>query len=71
MIIATAAGSRAGAVPLEQRVLCESDRGKPGRRDAHHVPGTVPCLEGALEPSHLDPRLQRSQNFHGDERPAL
>ena len=65
------AGCRASAVPVEQRVPSESDRREPVRRDANHVPGAVPRVEGALESGDLDARLQRPQNVHGDERHAL
>jgi len=65
------AGGGAVSVPVEQRVSGESDRGEPDGSDADHVPGVVPRLEGALEPGHLDARLQRTQDVHGDEWDAV
>ena len=56
---------------MEQRVLGEPDRREPGGRDADHVPGVIPRVEGALEPSNPHAGLQRTQNVHGNERNAV
>jgi len=64
-------GGRASAISVEQWVPSESDWGEPVGCNADHVPGAVPCLEGALEPSNLDAGLQRPQDVHGDERFTL
>jgi len=66
-----AVGGGTCTVSVEQRVPRKSDRGEPNRRHAHHVSSAVPCLEGALEPGHLDSGLQRPQDIHGDERHAV
>ena len=65
------AGGGAGAVPVEQRVRHVADRGEQRGHHAHHVPGAVPHQQGALEPDHRRPRLQRPQDVHGDELEAL
>ena len=64
-------GCGARAVLLEQRVHHEPDRGEQPDDHAHHVPRAVPHLQGALEPDHRGARLQRAQDFHGDELEAI
>ena len=65
------AGGRASSLLLEQRVHHEPDRGELGGSAHHHVPGALPHLQGALEPSDPHARLQRPQDDHGHEPGAL
>ena len=56
---------------LEQRVHHVSDWGKQSSYHAHHVPRALSHLQGALEPDHCGPRIQRTQNLHGNELKAV
>ena len=56
---------------LEQRVHHVSDWGKQSSYHAHHVPCPISHLQGALEPDHCGPRIQRTQNLHGNELKAV
>ena len=70
-VLLSLTGCRAGSVFLEQRVYNVFDRGEQPGDHAHHVPGAVSHLEGALEPDHRGARLQRTQNIHGNELKAV
>ena len=65
------AGGWACVVLLEQRVHHVPDRGEQPGDHAHHVPGPVSHLQGALEPDHRSLSLQRPQNIHGNELQAI
>ena len=64
-------GCRACFVFLEQRVHHVAHRGEQSGYHAHNVPCALSHLQGALEPNHCSPRLQRTQNLHGNELKAV
>lgn len=64
-------GGREGAVLLEQRVHNVSDGGEQPRDHADNVPVAVSHEQGTLEPDNRRARLQRAQDFHGDELEAV